>query len=149
MTLDELLTLFSENKSIFDKISQLVDLGLGYLKLGEETQNLSGGEAQRLKLISEIGKKQENTLFVFDEPSTGLHPLDIYSLINIFDKLLDNGASIIFLEHDLDMIANSDYVIELGPNSGPNGGEIIWQGDTQTFIQTTKTKTSIHLKKYI
>lgn len=148
MSLDNLLKITSEDEEIFHKISQLIDLGLGYLKLGEETPNLSGGEAQRLKLVSEIGKNHADTLFVFDEPSTGLHPLDIQSLINVFDKLLENGATIIYLEHDLDMIANSDYIIELGPGSGPDGGQIIWQGSTVDFIKSAQTKTSTHLKQY-
>ncbi|WP_076635380.1 ATP-binding cassette domain-containing protein [Lactiplantibacillus plantarum] len=148
MSLDKLLKIVNKDDAIFNKISQLVNLGLGYLKLGEETQNLSGGESQRLKLVSEIGKKHTDTLFVFDEPSTGLHPLDIQSLIHVFDELLENGATIIYLEHDLDMIANSDYVIELGPESGPNGGHIIWQGNTVDFINSAETKTSIRLRQY-
>lgn len=148
MTLEEMFVTFRDNKVIFEKVSQLIELGLGYLKLGEETPNLSGGEAQRLKLVSEISKNQQNTLFVFDEPSTGLHPLDIKALIKVFDKLLQKGATVIYLEHDPDMIVNSDYVIELGPNSGPDGGEIVWEGATDTFLKEKKTKTANYLTNY-
>ena len=92
-------------------------MGLGYLTLGEETPSLSGGEAQRLKLASEIGKTQSDSVFVFDEPSIGLHPLDVQVLLRVFQALLDNGATVIVIEHDLDVIRNADYVIDMGPEA--------------------------------
>ena len=112
-------------KTVSQKLNTLKQLGLGYLTLGEETPSLSGGEAQRLKLASEIGKIQSDSVFVFDEPSIGLHPLDVQVLLKVFQALLDNGATVIVIEHDLDVIRNADYVIDMGPGGGENGGKII------------------------
>lgn len=102
------------------------NLGLGYLTLGEATPSLSGGEAQRLKLASEMGRTQENSLFVFDEPTIGLHPLDVQTLLEVFQRLVDQGATVV-VEHDLDVITNADYVIDLGPG-GARGGHIVATG---------------------
>ena len=115
-------------KTVSQKLNTLKQLGLGYLTLGEETPSLSGGEAQRLKLASEIGKIQSDSVFVFDEPSIGLHPLDVQVLLKVFQALLDNGATVIVIEHDLDVIRNADYVIDMGPGGGENGGKIIASG---------------------
>ena len=115
-------------KTVSQKLNTLKQLGLGYLTLGEETPSLSGGEAQRLKLASEIGKTQSDSVFVFDEPSIGLHPLDVQVLLRVFQALLDNGATVIVIEHDLDVIRNADYVIDMGPGGGENGGKIIASG---------------------
>ena len=101
------------------------DLGLGYLTLGEETPSLSGGEAQRLKLASEMGKTQENSVFVFDEPTIGLHPLDVETLLGVFRSLIGNGATVVVIEHDLDVIRNADYIIDMGPGGGEEGGRIV------------------------
>ena len=106
-------------------------MGLGYLTLGEETPSLSGGEAQRLKLASEIGKTQTDSVFVFDEPSIGLHPLDVKVLLGVFQALLDNGATVIVIEHDLDVIHNADYIIDMGPGGGESGGRIVASGTPQ------------------
>ena len=122
-------------KTVSQKLNTLKQLGLGYLTLGEETPSLSGGEAQRLKLASEIGKTQSDSVFVFDEPSIGLHPLDVQVLLRVFQALLDNGATVIVIEHDLDVIRNADYVIDMGPGGGENGGKIIASGTPhETFV---------------
>ena len=107
---------------------RLIDLGLGYLTLGEETPSLSGGEAQRLKLASEIGRTQTDSVFVFDEPSIGLHPLDVRVLLGVFQALLDNGATVVVIEHDLDVIRNADFLIDMGPGGGEAGGRIVASG---------------------
>ncbi|MBR0319145.1 MAG: excinuclease ABC subunit UvrA [Spirochaetia bacterium] len=112
-------------KSVTPKLKVLKDLGLGYLTLGEETPSLSGGEAQRLKLASEMGRKQQDTVFVFDEPTIGLHPLDVQTLLNVFDTLIKNGATVIVIEHDLDVIRSADYIIDMGPGGGEEGGRIV------------------------
>lgn len=112
-------------KGIIQKLKVLRQLGLGYLTLGEETPGLSGGEAQRLKLASEIGRTQHDSVFVFDEPSIGLHPLDVQVLLEVFQALLDNGATVIVIEHDLDVIRNADYIIDMGPGGGDAGGRIV------------------------
>lgn len=112
-------------KGISQKLKVLRQLGLGYLTLGEETLGLSGGEAQRLKLASEIGRTQHDSVFVFDEPSIGLHPLDVQVLLEVFQALLDNGATVIVIEHDLDVIRNADYIIDMGPGGGDAGGKLV------------------------
>ena len=112
-------------KGISQKLKVLRQLGLGYLTLGEETPGLSGGEAQRLKLASEIGRTQHDSVFVFDEPSIGLHPLDVQVLLEVFQALLDNGATVIVIEHDLDVIRNADYIIDMGPGGGDAGGRLV------------------------
>lgn len=114
-----------EMKSVNQKLQILQRLGLGYLTLGEETPSLSGGEAQRLKLASEIGKTQSDSIFVFDEPSIGLHPLDVRVLLRVFQALLDVGATVVVIEHDLDVIRAADYVVDMGPEGGEKGGEIV------------------------
>ena len=118
-------------KTVSQRLSVLRQLGLGYLTLGEETPSLSGGEAQRLKLASEIGRVQTDSVFVFDEPSIGLHPLDVQVLLGVFQALLDNGATVIVIEHDLDVIRNADYVIDMGPGGGEAGGRIVASGTPQ------------------
>ena len=124
-------------KTVSQRLNILKQLGLGYLTLGEETPSLSGGEAQRLKLASEIGKTQEDSVFVFDEPSIGLHPLDVRVLLGVFQALLDNGATVIVIEHDLDVIRNADYVIDMGPGGGDAGGRIVACG-TPREIQSSE-----------
>lgn len=115
-------------KKVKDKLSILQDLGLGYLTLGENTPSLSGGEAQRLKLASEMGKGQDDTIFVFDEPTIGLHPLDIQTLLDVFHHLVEKGATVVVIEHDLDVIRNADYIIDMGPKGGDAGGKIVATG---------------------
>ena len=132
-------------KTVSQKLNTLKQLGLGYLTLGEETPSLSGGEAQRLKLASEIGKIQSDSVFVFDEPSIGLHPLDVQVLLKVFQALLDNGATVIVIEHELDVIRNADYVIDMGPGGGENGGKIIASGTPQEIKLNKKSITGRYL----
>ena len=132
-------------KTVSQKLNTLKQLGLGYLTLGEETPSLSGGEAQRLKLASEIGKIQSDSVFIFDEPSIGLHPLDVQVLLKVFQALLDNGATVIVIEHELDVIRNADYVIDMGPGGGENGGKIIASGTPQEIKLNKKSITGRYL----
>ena len=132
-------------KTVSQKLNTLKQLGLGYLTLGEETPSLSGGEAQRLKLASEIGKTQSDSVFIFDEPSIGLHPLDVQVLLKVFQALLDNGATVIVIEHDLDVIRNADYVIDMGPGGGENGGKIIASGTPHEIKLNKKSITGRYL----
>ena len=127
-------------KSVSQKLAILKQLGLGYLTLGEETPSLSGGEAQRLKLASEIGKTQTDSVFVFDEPSIGLHPLDVRVLLGVFGALLESGATVVVIEHDLDVIRNADFVIDMGPGGGNAGGRIVATGTPE---EIRKNKNSI------
>ena len=132
-------------KTVSQRLNILKQLGLGYLTLGEETPSLSGGEAQRLKLASEIGKTQEDSVFVFDEPSIGLHPLDVQVLLGVFQALLDNGATVIVIEHDLDVIRNADYVIDMGPGGGDAGGRIVATGTPQEIQNSDSSITGRYL----
>ncbi len=132
-------------KAVSQKLHILKQLGLGYLTLGEETPSLSGGEAQRLKLASEIGKTQTDSVFVFDEPSIGLHPLDVQVLLGVFQALLDAGATVIVIEHDRDVIRNADYVVDMGPGGGENGGRIIATGTPQEIRENRNSITGRYL----
>lgn len=132
-------------KTVSQRLNILRQLGLGYLTLGEETPSLSGGEAQRLKLASEIGKTQTDSVFVFDEPSIGLHPLDVRVLLGVFQALLDNGATVIVIEHDLDVIRNADYVIDMGPGGGDAGGQIVASGTPQEIRENKNSITGRYL----
>ena len=132
-------------KTVSQRLNILKQLGLGYLTLGEETPSLSGGEAQRLKLASEIGKTQEDSVFVFDEPSIGLHPLDVQVLLGVFQALLDNGATVIVIEHDLDVIRNADYVIDMGPGGGDAGGRVVATGTPQEIQNSDSSITGRYL----
>ena len=132
-------------KSVSQKLEILKQLGLGYLTLGEETPGLSGGEAQRLKLASEIGKTQEDSVFVFDEPSIGLHPLDVQVLLGVFQALLHHGATVVVIEHDLDVIKNADYIIDMGPGGGEAGGQIIASGTPQEIKENPNSVTGSYI----
>ena len=110
--------------------------------MGEATPSLSGGEAQRLKLASEIGKSQKNSVFIFDEPTIGLHPLDVKVLIDVFDNLIDRGATVIVIEHDLDLIANADYIIDIGIDGNYEGGEILAEGSLDDILKSKNSLTA-------
>ena len=129
-------------KSVQQRLQVLKDLGLGYLTLGEATPSLSGGEAQRLKLASEMRKAQLESVFVFDEPTIGLHPLDVRTLLNVFQTLIDNGATVVVIEHDLDVIKNADYIIDMGPEGGNSGGEVIFSGTPSELRNCKISKTA-------
>ncbi len=128
MSVDEAIEVCSDLPSVAKKLQILHDLGLGYLTLGEETPSLSGGEAQRLKLASEMGRGQSGSVFVFDEPTIGLHPLDVEVLLKVFEHLIQSGATVIVIEHDLDVIKNADYIVDMGPGGGEEGGRIVAAG---------------------
>ena len=128
MSVDEALKACKGLPLVLRRLQVLHDLGLGYLTLGEETPGLSGGEAQRLKLASEMGRPQADSLFVFDEPTIGLHPLDVQTLLQVFRHLTDSGATVIVIEHDLDVIRNADYIVDLGPGGGEEGGKVVAAG---------------------
>lgn len=147
MTVEQALERFCDVRKVRERLQVLADLGLGYLTLGEATPALSGGEAQRLKLASEIGKAQDDAVFVFDEPTIGLHPLDVRVLIGVFQKFIDAGATIIVIEHDLDMIANADYVVDMGPGGGDAGGWIVAAGTPEEISRSEESFTGKYLKK--
>ena len=146
MDINTALEFCRELKTVYQRLSVLKDLGLGYLTLGEETPSLSGGEAQRLKLASEMGKTQSESIFVFDEPTIGLHPLDVQTLLRVFQTLIEAGATVIVIEHDLDVIRNADYVIDMGPGGGEEGGTIVAVGTPQEIAECKKSVTGRYIK---
>ena len=145
MTVGEAAGIFSKHKKIKEKLDTLVNLGLSYLTLGESTPSLSGGEAQRLKLATELGKTQNDSVFVFDEPTIGLHPQDVGVLLRVFDELIKNGATVIVIEHDLDMIKNADYIIDMGPRGGDLGGKIVAEGTPEDIRNNPASITGKYL----
>ena len=146
LSVNEALAVCADLPVIQKRLSVLKDLGLGYLTLGEETPSLSGGEAQRLKLASEMGRGQSDTVFVFDEPTIGLHPLDVQTLLQVFRHLTDSGATVIVIEHDLDVIRNSDYVIDMGPGGGVHGGQIIATGTPEEVAENGASVTGKYIR---
>ncbi len=145
MSVDEALSACHDIKLVDSRLSVLHDVGLGYLTLGEGTPSLSGGEAQRLKLAGEMGRGQEDTVFVFDEPTIGLHPLDVRTLMNVFRRLIDRGATVIVIEHDLDVIRNADYIVDMGPGGGLDGGEIVAAGSVNDIKSSPRSVTGRYL----
>ena len=142
MSVDEALTVFDKQPRIAEKLRTLADVGLGYIKIGQPATTLSGGEAQRIKLSLELSKRQQGeTLYILDEPTTGLHWLDVQRLMDLLFKLRDAGNTILIIEHDLDVIRLADWLIELGPEGGDGGGEIVYAGDVATFVQGSETPT--------
>ena len=134
-------------KTVHQRLEVLEKLGLGYLTLGEETPSLSGGEAQRLKLASEMGKGQFDSVFVFDEPTIGLHPLDVRTLLQVFQTLVDNGATVMVIEHDLDVIRNADYIIDMGPGGGEAGGYIVAAGTPAQVAANPESVTGKYMQE--
>ena len=145
MDIDTALHACCDLKLVRQRLEILQRLGLGYLTLGEETPRLSGGEAQRLKLASEMGKSQSASVFVFDEPTIGLHPLDVQTLLGIFQTLVENGATVLVIEHDLDVIRNADYVIDLGPGGGEEGGRVVAAGTPEEIKNNPQSCTGHYL----
>ena len=141
MDVSSALEFCQDMKTVFPKLEVLQSLGLGYLTLGEETPSLSGGEAQRLKLATEMGRLQHDSVFVFDEPTIGLHPLDVLTLLQVFDTLIRNGATVIVIEHDLDVIRAADYIIDMGPGGGEDGGRIVATGTPQEIAGNGESVT--------
>ena len=145
MDVNSALKACEDMKLVRQRLQVLQELGLGYLTLGEETPSLSGGEAQRLKLASEMGKAQSESVFVFDEPTIGLHPLDVQTLLRVFQTLIEHGATVIVIEHDLDVIRNADYVIDMGPGGGEEGGRIVAEGTPEEIRQAPGSRTGRYL----
>lgn len=150
MTIDEALEFFENIPKIRNKIQTLADVGLGYIKLGQPSTTLSGGEAQRVKLATELSKKATGkTVYILDEPSTGLHIADVHKLVDILQRLVDSGNTVIVIEHNLDIIKVADYIIDLGPDGGINGGEIIATGTPEQVTKVDNSYTGQFLKKYL
>ena len=151
MTVDDSIAFFTANKQtkIIQKLQPLQDVGLGYVQLGQSSSTLSGGEAQRIKLASFLvkGATKEKALFVFDEPTTGLHFHDIKKLLASFDALIDKGHSILVIEHNLDLIKCADWIIDLGPEGGENGGQLLAEGTPEEIIKMKKSVTAKYLKE--
>jgi excinuclease ABC subunit A len=148
MTIKEAALIFENYPKIIRKLNTLIDVGLGYISLGQSSTTLSGGEAQRIKLATELSKKDTGkTLFIFDEPTTGLHFEDIKLLLSIIYRLSNKGNTILIIEHNIDILKIVDYVVELGPAGGENGGNIIFQGLFDDFIKNKKSITSLFVKK--
>jgi excinuclease ABC subunit A len=151
MTVDDSISFFTDNKQnkIIQKLQPLQDVGLGYVQLGQSSSTLSGGEAQRIKLASFLvkGATKDKALFVFDEPTTGLHFHDIKKLLASFDALIDKGHSIVVIEHNLDLIKCADWIIDLGPEGGENGGQLLAEGTPEEIIKNKKSVTAKYLKE--
>ncbi len=146
MSVDQALAVTGDMRKVHARLTTLHDLGLGYLTLGEPTPALSGGEAQRLKLASEMGRAQSDAVFVFDEPTIGLHPLDVRVLLGVFDRLVASGATVVVIEHDLDVIANADWVIDMGPGGGESGGHIVAAGTPEQIAADANSVTGRYLR---
>ena len=146
MSVDQALAVTGDMRKVHARLTTLHDLGLGYLTLGEPTPALSGGEAQRLKLASEMGRAQSDAVFVFDEPTIGLHPLDVRVLLGVFDRLVASGATVLVIEHDLDVIANADWVIDMGPGGGESGGRIVAAGTPEQIAADANSVTGRYLR---
>ncbi len=151
MTVDEAVVFFEDEEKIVRFIKVLADVGLGYIKLGQPSNTLSGGEAQRIKLASHLTKQRErrHTLFIFDEPTTGLHFDDISKLLNCFNLLIERNNSVVIIEHNLDVIKCADYVIDLGPDAGEKGGEVIAVGTPEKIVSDPNSWTGKYLKDYL
>jgi excinuclease ABC subunit A len=148
MTVDEALEFFKVHDRIVSKLQIFRDVGLGYLSLGQSTNTLSGGESQRLKLAQHIGQtRKERSLFIFDEPTTGLHMADVDLLLKTYQKLLSKGHSIIVIEHNLDLVRYADYIIDLGPEGGENGGRIVVEGNLEKVMASRQSYTGQFLRQ--
>ena len=150
MTIEESILFFKSIPSIYNKVKTLSDVGLNYIKLGQAATTLSGGEAQRIKLSKELSKRATgNTIYILDEPTTGLHFEDVKKLLDVLNSLVDKGNTIIVIEHNLDIIKSSDWIVDLGPEGGDKGGSIVVEGTPKEIIINKKSYTAKYLKKYI
>ena len=150
MSIDEAARFFRNIPAIFDKLGPLVDVGLGYLTLGQSGTQLSGGEAQRVKLAAELAKKATGrTVYVLDEPTTGLHFADIHKLLEVLMKLREQGNTLVIIEHNLEVIKSADWVIDLGPEGGSEGGEIVAQGTPEQIALVERSHTGRYLRRVL
>ena len=150
MTIEEAVLFFANIPKISRKLQTLCDVGLGYVKLGQSATTLSGGEAQRVKLATELSKKATGkTIYILDEPTTGLHFADVHNLINVLQRLVDAGNTVLVIEHNLDLIKTADYIIDLGPEGGDKGGEIIAKGTPEEICKAKNSYTGEYLKKLL
>ena len=150
MTAEEALEFFSSIPRIRKKVQTLVDVGLGYVKLGQSSTTLSGGEAQRVKLATELARTSTGrTIYVLDEPTTGLHAADVHRLIEVLQKLVDSGNTVLVIEHNLDVIKTADHIIDLGPEGGDGGGSIVAQGTPEQVAQVEASYTGQYLRHYL
>ena len=157
MSIEDAIAFFSQGKedvaqNIARKLQPLVDVGLGYLKLGQSSSTLSGGESQRIKLayflsLSSENKKKEKIMFIFDEPTTGLHFFDVEKLLKAFDALLDAGHSLVVVEHNPDVIRSADWIIDLGPDAGQRGGEVVYTGTPEKMVEESDSFTAQYLRR--
>ena len=150
MTCEQGLEFFSNIPSVSKKLKVMVDVGLGYIKLGQSATTLSGGEAQRIKLATELSRRSTGrTLYILDEPTTGLHMADVDKLLHVLHRLVDTGNSMIVIEHNLDVVKNADYIIDMGPEGGSGGGQIIAEGTPEQVSKSEKSHTGKYLKKML
>lgn len=147
MTVEEALIFFKDIPKIANKLELLYDVGLGYIELGQSATTLSGGEAQRIKLAAELSRRKNNTLYVLDEPTTGLHSADIRQLLKVLNRLVDQGNTVVVIEHNLDVIKTADWIIDLGPEGGDQGGKIIASGTPEEVAEIKDSYTGKYLKK--
>ena len=147
MSVEEALKFFENHPRVYDKIKTLYDVGLGYVKLGQSATTLSGGEAQRVKLATELSRHSTGkTVYILDEPTTGLHTADVHRLIDVLQRFVDNGNTVIVIEHNLDVIKTADHIIDLGPEGGNGGGEIVVTGTPEEVAECEKSYTGKYLK---
>lgn len=150
MTVDEGVEFFENIPKIKRKLETLQEVGLGYIKLGQSSTTLSGGEAQRVKLATELSKRSTGkTIYILDEPTTGLHTADVHKLTEVLDKLVEGGNTVVVIEHNLDVIKTADYIIDMGPEGGDNGGTVIASGTPEQVAKVEKSYTGKYLKKML
>jgi excinuclease ABC subunit A len=149
MNIDQAVEFFEHIPHILHKIKTLQDVGLGYITLGQQSTTLSGGEAQRVKLAAELSKKDtEKTLYILDEPTTGLHFEDVRVLMNVLNRLVNKGNTILIIEHNMDVVKLADYIIDIGPEGGAEGGKIIATGTPEQIVKVKDSYTGFYLEKY-
>ena len=150
MTVDEAVEFFSALPKLRNKLKTLQDVGLGYVKPGQPSTELSGGEAQRVKLATELSKQATGrTIYILDEPTTGLHSADVHRLIEVLNRLVDGGNTVLVIEHNLDVIKTADYIIDLGPEGGDGGGTVIAAGTPEEVAKVADSYTGQYLRKYL
>ena len=150
MTIDEATDFFEAIPKIKNKLQTIKDVGLGYIKLGQSSTTLSGGEAQRVKLATELSKRSTGkTIYILDEPTTGLHSADVHRLIDVLNRFVEEGNTVLVIEHNLDVIKTADHIIDLGPEGGDNGGTIVAEGTPEEVAENPKSYTGMFLKKLL